>query len=251
MKKLLVTVFFLNLSFATFAQRQTVYQVHGWYMYFGNHALTDKWSLHTEYQFRRSDLVSNWQQSLTRIGVDYKLNSQLTLTAGYAFIRTYPYGEQPISEEFDEHRIWQTLTVQQPFKKFSFNHRYRLEQRWLERFSSDPIQDAMYLNRIRYRFMVTIPLINTEKIPSTLFLSAYDEVFIGFGKNVAKNIMDQNRLYFALGYKFSPAGNIQLGFMNQTVVKRDGILQEQNRTLMVAVTYNLDFRKPSATGQTK
>jgi hypothetical protein len=29
-------------------------------MYFGNHRLSDRWGLHTEYQWRRADLFNHW-----------------------------------------------------------------------------------------------------------------------------------------------------------------------------------------------
>ena len=239
----LMTIVLLHLAVMTaHGQRQTVNQNNTWYMYFGNHALTDKWLIHTEYQFRRSGLIQDWQQSLARIGLDYRFNKQVTLTAGYAYIVSFPYGELPISEELDEHRIWQTLTVNQFFNGWILNHRYRLEQRWNERSSSSEESGRIYRNRIRYRAMVTVPLTSKSMQKGTVFLSAYDEIFVGFGDNVAQPF-DQNRLYFALGHQFSPTGNIQLGYLNQIALKSDGINQEQNHTLMLALTYNLDFRK--------
>lgn len=229
-------------ALSAYGQRQTVNQNNAWYMYFGNHALSDKWLLHTEYQFRRSGLIKNWQQSLARIGLDYRLNKQVTLTAGYGYIQSFPYGELPISENLDEHRIWQTLMVNQFFNGWILNHRYRLEQRWNERPSSAEESGRIYRNRIRYRAMVTVPLTSKSMQKGTIFLSAYDEIFLGFGENVAQ-LFDQNRLYFALGYQFNDSGNVQLGYLNQHVLKGDGINQEQNSTLMLALTYNLDFRE--------
>ncbi len=229
-------------ALSAYGQRETVNQNNAWYMYFGNHRLSDNWLLHTEYQFRRSGLIKDWQQSLARIGLDYRFNKELTLTAGYAYIITFPYGELPVPEELDEHRIWQTLTVNQFFNGWILNHRYRLEQRWNERSSAAEESGRVYRNRIRYRGMVTVPLNGNTMQKGTLFLSIYDEIFIGFGENVAQNF-DQNRLYLALGHQFSNTGNVQLGYLNQMVLKGDGINQEQNHTLMLTLTYNMDFRK--------
>ncbi|MEM7549429.1 MAG: DUF2490 domain-containing protein [Bacteroidota bacterium] len=242
-KKHILIILFVTSSLTVLGQRQTVNQFNSWYMYFGNHALTDRWGLHTEYQFRRDGFIENWQQSLLRFGLDYKLNKELTLTSGYAFIRSFPFGELPIAEEIDEQRIWQTLTVNQFFKGWILNHRYRLEQRWIERPSTSEESGSVYRNRIRYRAMATIPLTNKTLETGTIFLSIYDEIFIGFGENVAQ-AFDQNRAYAALGYQLNPGANLQLGYLNQVALKSDGINQERNHTLMVALTYNLDFRKP-------
>jgi hypothetical protein len=230
------------------AQKVISDQTHGWLMYFGNHKLTNKISLHTEYQFRRADGFSDWQQSLTRLGVDYKLKDNVTITAGYGYIVTFPYGDQPIADKFHEHRIWQTLTTTQRIGRLYLNHRYRLEQRWLENriknntgeFESD---GYTFRERIRYRFLVNIPISRHDMDPGCVFASLYDEPFIQFGKNFDRNYIDQNRLYAALGYVVNSACNFQLGYLNQYVIKGDGLKAERNHTMQVAFTYNFDFRK--------
>ncbi|HQS50981.1 MAG TPA: DUF2490 domain-containing protein, partial [Daejeonella sp.] len=49
----------------------------------------------------------------------------------------------------------------------------------------------------------------------TPYLAVYDEILIGFGKNVNENIFDQNRLAILLGYRFSPKARIEVGYLNQ------------------------------------
>jgi len=44
----------------------------------------------------------------------------------------------------------------------------------------------------RYRFMLNVPLNHNTRKDNTLFLGAYNEVFIGFGSGIGKNIFDQN-----------------------------------------------------------
>jgi hypothetical protein len=232
---------------SAFAQKQIVSQNHAWAMYFGNHRLSEKWGIHTEYQWRRHDLFNNWQQSLMRLGVDYYAkNAQYTL--GYGWIKSFEYGEQPIAHSFNEHRIWQQLILKNKVGRVEFNHRYRLEQRFLEQWKLLPTDvyeqnGFVFRNRVRYRFMMSVPLSKKEMSDNTLFLAVYDEPFIQFGKGVAKNILDQNRLYFALGWRFSKDFNVQLGYLNQYLVKPDGLKSERNHTLQVGVTYNIDLRK--------
>jgi hypothetical protein len=78
---------------------------------------------------------------------------------------------------------------------------------------------------------------------NTLFFAAYDEPFLGFGRGIAKNVLVQNRLYAALGWRFNAACHIQLGYLNQYIVKKDGVQAERNHTLQSALIYNLDLRK--------
>ncbi len=232
-------------SMASIAQKEIVNQQNGWFMYFGNHKLTDRVSLHTEYQWRRSDIITSWQQSLLRLGVDYKLTDAVMITGGYGHIVTWPYVEQPVADKFTEHRIWEQLILTQRANRFYFHHRYRLEQRWLEGNGGSGSSDYTYRNRIRYRFLINIPLNKKEMAANTLFLSIYDEPFIQFGKNFQRNYLDQNRLYLALGYQFSAKGNAQLGYLHHYVIKGDGLRAERNHTFQMSITYNLDFRKPA------
>lgn len=229
-------------SVPVFSQKQIVNQYHGWYMYFGNHQLTDKFSIHTEYQWRRADWITAWQQSLLRLGVDYRISEAVMVTLGYGHIVTWPYGEQPVPEKFTEHRLWQNLILTQRQGRFYFNHRFRPEQRWLQGNGVGEPDDYVYRNRIRYRFLINYPLNKKEMGPETWFVSVYDEVFIQFGPNFDRNYLDQNRLYGAFGYQFSPQGNVQLGYMQQFIVKADALKAERNHTLQLALTYHFDFR---------
>ena len=91
--------------------------------------------------------------------------------------------------------------------------------------------------------MVTVPISKKSMTDNTLFIGVYDEVFLGFGEGIGKNVLDQNRLYLALGWKFNKQTNVQVGYLNHFVLKGNGINAERNHTAQIALTYNLDFRK--------
>ena len=227
---------FASLSLTSlFAQKQIDDQVHGWVAYQGNHHLSTKFDLHTEYQWRRADGFADWQQSLTRIGLDYKLNPSVTISGGYGWILTYPYGSQPIANRTNENRLWQQVILKQPIGNFQVQHRYRLEQRWI---------DNQFKQRMRYRAQVLIPLQKSfvDK-QQGWFLNLNDEVFLGVGSGIGKNILDQNRFIGAVGYQFNKDFSMQMGYLNQFVIKPDGLHMERNHTLWTAITYNLDFSK--------
>jgi hypothetical protein len=76
-----------------------------------------------------------------------------------------------------------------------------------------------------------------------LFLNVNNEIFVGFGKGIAKNVFDQNRFNAALGWKFNPNFSLQLGYLNQYIIKIDGIKAERNHTLLISTSYNLDITK--------
>jgi hypothetical protein len=246
---MLLFVLFIGIIGQTVAQqREQAVQQHGWYMYFGNHRLNDKWGLHTEYQFRRHGLMANWQQSLLRAGLDYHLDPNIQLTAGYGWIVTFPYGAQPLLTTLHENRLWQQALLRQSSGRVRMNHRLRFEQRWVQQYGALADGNLQYLgrnytNRFRYRFWIEVPLNKAHFETGTWFIAAYNELFVNYGQNLRLNRFDQNRLYGAVGYQFNRHGQVQLGYLQQLIVKPNGWQEELNNTLQVAITYNLDFRK--------
>ncbi|MDE1193395.1 MAG: DUF2490 domain-containing protein [Arachidicoccus sp.] len=170
-----------------------------------------------ELQWRRADWLKSWQQGMVRSGINYKINNECAVMVGYAYINTYDYGKYTIAAQpntFGEHRIFEQITYASQSGNITFSNRLRLEQRWLAKYteinSSKP-DDWSYLNRVRY--MPRIDLSINKKV----YTSLYDEVFIGFGKNVGQNVFDQNRIALLAGYKFSKTFKAEFGALYQTV----------------------------------
>lgn len=229
------------------------YNTIGWYNYFGTFKLSSKWSLHTEYQFRRADLITNWQQSLARVGVNYQIHPKVQLRLGYAWIETFPYGSVPLNamgKDFTEHRLYQMMTVADKAGIVDMSHRFMLEQRWVGRYTNPSLtteDEFPHLNRVRYMFRAQLPLGKKELKDKTPYLAMYDEIFIGFGKNVNENIFDQNRLALLFGYRFSPLLRLEAGYLNQIVqlgreVNSRNVFQ-YNNGLIVNANFNFDISR--------
>jgi len=223
MNKLVLTAFLSILAIVSLAQntRITDRNTIGWLAYSGTIKLNKKWSLHTELQLRRDGLITDPQQNLLRTGINYTLNNKLSLRAGYALAETYNYGDIPINnlgKQFTEHRIYQMATLNDKSGVFEFSHRFMLEQRWIGRYTNASLSkedDFVFWNRMRYMFRTNIPLKGRTIADKTPYLAFYDEILIGFGKNVNENIFDQNRLAILFGYRFSPKIRLEGGYLNQ------------------------------------
>jgi len=242
------TCFLLLFPFFVFTQKNISNQVLTWTLYTGTHKITDKFNLMTEYQWRRADGFQHWQQSLLRFGLEYVLQPKVSVMLGYGWIKTFPYGNQPVLHEFDEHRIFEQINVNDQVGRFEFQHRYRLEQRFIDQYaknsSGEVVQvDPVFRNRIRYRAMVMVPLSRKEMLDNILFLNVNNELFVGVGKGIAKNPIDQNRFIAALGWRFNARTNIQLGYLNQFVIKTNATDMERNHSLWISMVYQLDFSK--------
>lgn len=255
--KPILTLFFLigltNISLNAQNTRQNEYNTIGWYNYFGTFKLDEKISLHTEYQFRRDNLITDKQQGLLRLGVNYQLNPKIQFRLGYALIETYAYGETPINgfgRDFTEHRAFQMITINDKVSIIDLSHRFMLEQRWVGRYSNENVtsEDQFpLLNRFRYMFRVQIPLKGKSLENKTPYLAIYDEIFLGFGENVNENIFDQNRLGILIGYKFNNALRIEAGYLNQILqlgreVDNRNVFQNNNG-FIINTNFSFDLTK--------
>ena len=209
-----------------FISAQTAEESLGtWYMYFGQNKLNQKFSIHSEAQFRFYEPASNLEQILLRTGLNYHLYENNMVTAGYAWILTDDFEETDYSNT--EHRIWQQYIQVATCKRVKFEHRYRLEQRWIT-----VNDETTFKGRGRYRMMLFIPINNRSMGPKTFFAGVYDEVFL----DMDKDPFDQNRLYGALGYQVNKELSIQAGFLNQYKANDVSL----NR-LQLAIFFNPDF----------
>ena len=223
----------------------------GWYNYFGTFNFSKKLGLHTEYQWRRDQIVTERQQNLLRLGLNYQLNAKIQLRAGYANIETFPYGDIPINalgKDFTEHRLFQMATVNDKVSLFDLSHRFMLEQRWLGRYSNANLSkedEFVFSNRLRYMFRIQMPLKGKTIENKTPYVALYDEIIIGFGKNVNENVFDQNRVGVLLGYKFSPNVRLEGGYLNQTLqlgreVDNRNVFQ-YNNGIIINTIFNFDL----------
>ncbi|CAH0197653.1 DUF2490 domain-containing protein [Chryseobacterium sp. Bi04] len=218
--KLAFTILGLGSVF-TWAQKS---DLGAWYMYFGNNKISKKLNFHNEIQYRNFDGLGNLEQLLIRTGIGYDLTeNNNNVLLGYGFILSQPYvnGEK---KENIEHRIFQQFITKQKFGRFNLQHRYRLEERFLE-------ED--FRMRFRYMLGVTIPITQKEMLPKTLYASVYNEIFLHFNSPV----FDRNRVYGALGYVINKNMRIEAGYMNQ-------IQENRNRgQIQIGFYNNIPFTK--------
>lgn len=193
-----------------------------WYMYFGMNKISDRFSIHTEAQFRYYEMNDNFNQLLLRTGLNYHINPDAIATIGYAYIETDPSFENiPGQSLLFENRIFEQFILKNKVWKLLFEHRFRFEQRFLHE------QDFTdYENRARYRLQITLPL------NKTFFLNFYDEIFL----NLQNDPFGQNRLYAALGVVLMENLSVQLGYL------KNHFTNTNYDRLQLAVFYNPDLR---------
>jgi len=175
-----------------------------WLMYFGNQAINDQWNWHNEIQYRNYDIIGNMEQLLLRTGIGYNLTERNNnLLLGYGFIHSQSY-LPPLSEKVksDEHRIFQQFINRHRVGRLHFQHRIRAEERFLP---------DDFKVRGRYFLSLNLPFNNATISKNTLYLAAYNEIFL----NAQENIFDRNRIYAGLGFGLHQSIRLELGMMSQ------------------------------------
>ncbi|SHG46100.1 DUF2490 domain-containing protein [Chryseobacterium oranimense] len=224
MRKIFTKLLFTVLSLGSITALAQKNDLGAWYMYFGNNKISKKLNWHNEIQYRNFDAVGDLEQLLLRTGIGYDLTeNNNNILLGYGFILSRPYvnGEK---KENIEHRIFQQFITKQKFGRFNLQHRYRLEERFL--------QDDF---RMRFRYMIglNIPITQKEMLPKSLYASVYNEIFLHFDSPV----FDRNRVYGALGYVINKNMRIEAGYMNQ-------IQENRNRgQIQIGFYNNIPFNK--------
>ena len=254
---IIASLFLLLCSLVSSAQNTRITDKNsiGWFNNFTTIKFSKKWSGHLEYQWRRENIVTDWQQSLFRTGVNYQVNNKLTLRLGYAWIETFPYGDIPLQaagKRFPEHRAFQMATITDNVNRIEMSHRFMLEQRWVGRYTNMALNkpdDFLFLNRIRYMYRMQMPIGKKKIEDKTPYAAIYDEMFIGFGKNVNENVFDQNRLAILLGYRFNKKFRMEGGFLQQIVqlgreVNNRNVFQYNNGIILNSY-FNFDLSKAS------
>ena len=171
-------------------------------MYFGMNKVAENDRIHSEIQIRTYDLHGSLNQILLRAGWLHSFGPSISIAGGYAFI----YGQTAEEERASrEHRLWEQLIQFDKFDHVWMEHRYRLEQRFM-----DNDAGSSYQTRARYRLQATFWL--TDPGSRGFFVNTYDEIFIAF----TERPFDQNRLYGAIGYAINDHTNVQVGYLMNT-----------------------------------
>lgn len=230
---------FLLSSVKLYAQTQNTFS--GWGAVFGSFKIKDRFSLHFDGQVRSSHEWREMQSILIRPGVHYRVNKNMIATVGYAYVAHHRRINE-VSGWAPEHRIWEQYIINQSFNiaghATALQHRFRLEQRFISTSAVD--NDKLtttgfnFAQRLRYFARAVIPLQQTKKFTKGTFISLQDELFVNIGDASATNgkFFDQNRAYASLGYRFSPAFDLEAGYMNQYISGK--VSNTSNNILQVA-----------------
>lgn len=189
-------------ALTTTTQAQTN-KTGGWYITNLSLSLDSKFGLWLETQTRAQKLTTDFFYHEFKGGISYKLADKVTILVGTGDYKTYTFpGNFKTPMAVKETRLWQQLVMSNNVNRLKLEHRYRIEQRWL---------NGEFNQRFRYRFNPILPLNHKSVTPNTVYLTAFDELFF---TNLAPYFM-RNRLFAGVGYQFSKIVGAQVGWIRQ------------------------------------
>ena len=175
----------------------------GWYIVNLNYHLNQKFTLYSEIQTRSQHVADDFYYHELKGGASYTLPGKEAVFVGFGNYKSYTYPgnfEKPVT--VNENRIWEQFTMSNTISRIKLEHRYRIEQRWL---------NGEYHNRFRYRLAAYVPINHSTIKDNTLFISVFDEVFF----TDKPPYFLRNRVFAGPGYQINKLLTIQTGFIRQ------------------------------------
>jgi hypothetical protein len=168
-----------------------------------NMNLRKNWTIYAETQTRSQSLTQDFYYHELKAGLQYNFPKKGSVLFGVGDYKTYDYpGNFKSPANTKEFRMWQQLVLINNIDRIKIEHRYRIEQRWV---------NGDFFNRFRYRFNPIVPINKSTITTNTLYATAFDEVFF---TNEAPYFL-RNRVFGGLGYQFSKTFLLQGGFIRQ------------------------------------
>jgi hypothetical protein len=214
-----------------------------WTRYYNQLLLTEKWSLHSEFDNRV--FLKPVQENLyvVRIQGRYKINDHLETGAGFAYFSVDTQVPE-INPDYNtpEYRGQQDLTWKLNANKVTLIQRFQVEERFIH--NADNVKllpGTTFFWRFRYRLQGDYTFWKKEKQLLKAVLS--DEIMFNFGKKIIKNTFDQNRIYAAINYGLNGNLAFELGYLNSFQRRSNGIYYFNRDIIRFSIFHKIKISK--------
>jgi len=246
---LLILVFNLILSNENraFSQREVTTQHQVWTQYFYNVRMKDKWLWNGDVLYRWKDLNGQALQAGIRNGLTYHFKQPITVTLGYVYFLHFPSDKNKnafLDYTRQEHRPWQQVMTNSKWGRLMIQHRYRLEQRFMENVPfGRHTGDFRFNFRMRYQLSLQYPLNKKEVSKGTLSVITYSELMVNFGKNIVYDYFDQDRSLIGFSYNITKSFVTTLGYQYIWQQRQTPGRFNSTNCLRLTFIHNIDARK--------
>ncbi len=182
-------------------------------------------------QGRFGDNSTRFTQALIRPGIGYAINDKVTVWLGYDWVPT----SRPLAlkRPFNDHRVWQQLSLRDNYSFGTVISRTRLEQRF---FDIPGSSDVAY--RYRQMFKLSTPMPSVS--PRFSFV-VWNEIFIDLNSmdTGIRSGLNQNWGFAGIGYRLNKKTSVEMGYLNQFINRPQSPRPDQmNHVLAVTMFVN-------------
>ena len=199
---LLTTVFLVAAFFICLAANAQPDKLGSWNVINMVYKPNEHLSVFAEVQARSQRFFKDFYYHEEKLGIGYSLPRKISALLAIGNYDTYAYPGEFKNLQTKEFRIWEQFVINSYIDRLRMEHRYRIEQRWL---------NGAYRNRFRYRINPIIPINGKKLNPHVFYATINDEVFF---TNKAP-YFERNRFFVGAGYVFSKLTTLQTGFIRQ------------------------------------
>ena len=202
MNKLVLFIILILNCLKINGQTKSETKLGSWYMYYGNHILTNNWSLKTGFEERNYQTFQNYNLTLYLLGANYKIKKNLTATLSYLYLDIDRTFDPDVVPNTKENRFYEQLNYNTKYFNIPISHRFRVEHRFL-----NSMGIKTNLNRARYRIKAKIA------ISKLLYLTGSNESFFNFkGK-----LYPENRFMTTVGFRLTKKISIETGYLGHYI----------------------------------
>jgi len=221
--KLIFLLGFLSPILSAQNIKKTDQQTLTWIRYYNIFPLSKKWALHSEFDNRSFVNPIHENLFVIRSQARYRASKIMDFGGGFAYfnVNTQNPNVDP-DYSVPEYRAQQDLTFINDIAKITFHNRFQIEERFIQKTDKNELlNEFSFAYRFRYRLQSTFTI--WEKEQRSIKGTISDEVMLNYGKDNRKNTFDQNRLYIALRYHFTPNLGLELGYLKNFQRRSSGI----------------------------
>lgn len=230
------------------SQSTTADQFNAWTSFNANVQVTANWWLLHETFWRRSEGFEAPMQFKAGLSLERR-TGPWGVSLGYAYWLNHPYGAFPTLHTQPEHRIWQQAVLKHSGGRVRWNHRLRIEERFIERFHASGeqvVSDGFrYLGRARYQVQALVPFFRAQQ-DGELSLVPLGEAIVRYGDPTVNGNFDQLRLGLLGAWRVNARWQLRAGYLFQYLVRSDNVHIEHNHTLVLAVNLDLPLATTEA-----
>lgn len=241
-RKFLIFIFF---STFLFGQKNVENQQLLWYGYYNKLQINQNWVLNSEVQERHFYQPLVQHQLVFRTNLDRRILDDINVSLGFVVFLQSP--NDPESEStlmVPELRTDFGFNAKEKYKYFNVNQRFKVEARFFHQTENNELVGGYQFSnfRMRYQLGLDIPLIKKQDAEK-LILKIKDEVMFNFGKNIVKNVFDQNRIYIGLNYPMNKNLAFEAGYLNWFQQRPSGTDFYNRDIIRFSVFHTINLKK--------